>query len=279
MASATTEITEHEVEIDGARIHYLQAPQQTAEPILYLHGNPTASWLWEPFLEKTGGIAPDLPAFGRSRGAPGFGYTLNDYVAFVGAFRRELGLDRVRFVIHDIGAIIGMVHAQREPQSIERLVLMNHAPLLPGYKWHSAARLWRTPLVGELGMRLVFTRRALPRLLKRDDTPAPPDFVAKVAEHLDRDTKSAILKLYRSMSEDELEALGSDLGKVTAPTLVVWSDEDPYIPARFGAEYCEALGGDCELALYEGAGHWFWLERPDAIERVTRFVAGDATDA
>ena len=264
------------VTVEGAQIHYLQAPQQTDQPVLYLHGNPTASWLWRPFLERTGGIAPDLPAFGGSRGAGDFGYTLSDYADWVAAFRRELGLERVRFVIHDIGSIIGLVHAQREPDGIERLVLMNHAPLLPGYHWHLAARLWRTPKVGEAMMRLLFTPRIVPQLVRsRRDQRAPVDFSQQVADGLTTETKKAILLLYRSMSEDDLAAAGADLRKIKAPTLVAWSDKDPYIPGRFGAEYCAALGGDCELAFYKGAGHWFWLERPEAIERVTTFVCDE----
>ncbi len=57
-------------------MHWRQAGDA---PILYLHGVPAAGWTWEPFLARSGGIAPDLPGFGRS-GKPGdFDYSIPGY--------------------------------------------------------------------------------------------------------------------------------------------------------------------------------------------------------
>ena len=54
------------------------------------------------------------------------------------------------------------------------------------------------------------------------------------------------------------------------PALVVWGQQDPYIPARFGKAYADVLGA--ELLELADAGHWPWLDRPDAIERVVEFL-------
>lgn len=268
-------VTERSVEVDGAQIHVLEAPRESGEPILYLHGNPTASWLWTPFLERTGGIAPDLPAFGRSTPSPAFDATLEAYAQFVVAFADACMPQRFALVVHDIGAIAGLVAAQRIPERITRLVVMNHAPLLPGYRWHWGARLWRRPVVGELGMRFVFTRRGMRRVLfSRKGDPLPEDFLANVRAGLDAEEKRAILALYRSMSEADLAEAGANLGRITAPALIVWATEDPYIPARFGADYAEALGGETKLDTVEGAGHWMWLEEPRVVNRVAAFLNG-----
>ena len=56
------------------------------------------------------------------------------------------------------------------------------------------------------------------------------------------------------------------------PALVVWGMKDPYIPARFVAEYAQALP-HAELMELEDAGHWPWLDRPDVIERVVDFLS------
>ena len=56
------------------------------------------------------------------------------------------------------------------------------------------------------------------------------------------------------------------------PSLVFWGMRDPYIPARFAHEYAQALPNS-ELVELDGAGHWWWLDRPEAIERVTTFLA------
>ena len=58
------------------------------------------------------------------------------------------------------------------------------------------------------------------------------------------------------------------------PALVVWGARDPYIPARFGSAYANALG-NAELLELPDAGHWPWLDRPDVIERVVDFLSAE----
>ena len=82
----------------------------------------------------------------------------------------------------------------------------------------------------------------------------------------------AFLRLYRSAPPELLEASGSRLGEILAPSLVLWPTEDPFIPRHFGPAYADALGGESELEVVEGAGHWARLDRPDLVERVTRFL-------
>jgi pimeloyl-ACP methyl ester carboxylesterase len=59
----------------------------------------------------------------------------------------------MRLVLHDWGAV-GLAFAQRAPERIERLVAIDAVPLLPGYRWHPIARVWRTPVAGEVAMGL-----------------------------------------------------------------------------------------------------------------------------
>ena len=237
-------------------------------PVLYLHGVPTSSDDWVGFLARTGGLAPDLPGFGRS-GKRGDGdFTMPGYDRFVEAFLDHAEVERVRLVVHDWGAV-GLLWAQRCPERVERLVVINAVPLLPGYRWHRMARLWRARGVGELVMgatnrRTVgWTRRyvGLPEVL--DD---------EVFAHFDQGTQRAILKLYRSSPEDALAAAGRNLAVVDAPALVVWGDEDPYIPPRFGDGFAAALG-DATVEHLPDAGHWPWLERPDLFARLCDWIA------
>jgi pimeloyl-ACP methyl ester carboxylesterase len=260
--------------VDSPGVPASTAPSPAAErpaPILYLHGVPTSSEDWLPFLERGGGIAPDLPGFGRS-GKPGYlKYTIDEYADFIERFLDVLGIERVRMVVHDWGAV-GLAFAQRAPERVERLVVMNAVTFLPGYRWHRTARIWRTPVLGELAMGAT-TRRAL-RIATREAnvTPGPlPDaWIDSVLAHLDQGTQRAILRLYRSSPSEVLAKAGARLHDLTMPALVVWGMRDPYIPARFAHEYARAL--HAELLELADAGHWWWLDRPDAIERVLAFL-------
>src|SRR4051812_8537655 len=148
-------IEERTREIGGVHVAWREAPARTAAPVLYLHGVPTDGDDWLPFLEQTGGYAPDLPGFGRSAKPPHFDYSIDGYEAFLREYVNQLGLERFCLVVHDWGSL-GLALAQAEPERIERLVVMNAVPLLPGYRWHRTARAWRTPLVGEMTMGFTF---------------------------------------------------------------------------------------------------------------------------
>jgi pimeloyl-ACP methyl ester carboxylesterase len=266
-------VSDHTGDLDGLPIFWRSAPAPNgAVPPLYLHGVPTNSDDWLPFLERTGGLAPDLPGFGRS-GKPGsLRYTIDEYAGFLERYLDLVEVERVSLVVHDWG-VVGLAFAQRRPERVERLVVIDAVTFLPGYRWHRTARLWRTPIVGELVMGS--TTRPLLRLISRESnaTPGPmPDaWLDTVLDHFDQGTQRAILRLYRSSPPEVLVAAGSQLGRLTMPALVVWGQRDPYIPARFGRAYAEALP-NAELLELPDAGHWPWLDRPDMIDRVAGFL-------
>ncbi len=269
-------VSDHTGDLDGLPIFWRSAPPPAGVLTpLYLHGVPTNSDDWLPFLERTGGLAPDLPGFGRS-GKPGsLRYTIDEYADFLERYLDHVEVERVSLVVHDWGAV-GLAFAQRRPERVERLVIVNAITFLPGYRWHRTARLWRTPVIGELVMGS--TTRPLLRLTSREAnaTPGPMGdaWLDTVLDHFDQGTQRAILRLYRSSPPDVLAAAGSRLALLTMPALVVWGARDPYIPARFGRAYAEALP-NAELLELPDAGHWPWLDRPDTIDRVAAFLGAD----
>jgi pimeloyl-ACP methyl ester carboxylesterase len=277
------EVSDHTGELDGLPVFWRSAPApggaDASPPPLYLHGVPTNSDEWLPFLARTGGLAPDLPGFGRS-GKPGsLRYTIPEYDGFIERFLQEAGVERVSLVVHDWGAV-GLVFAQRRPELIERLVVINAVPFLPGYRWHRTARLWRTPLLGELAMGSI-GRRTLRYASKESNVtpgPMPEAWLDNVLDHFDQGTQRAILRLYRSSPPDVLAAAGARLGELSMPSLVLWGMADPYIPTRFARAYAEALPAS-EMVELPDAGHWPWLDRPDVVDRVVDFLGGDSGSA
>jgi pimeloyl-ACP methyl ester carboxylesterase len=269
--SPTVTSREHLEEIDGIPVFWRTAPGDEP-PVLYVHGVPTSSDLWRPFLERTGGIAPDLPGFGRSAKRADGDYTIAGYRRFLERFLDHLGVNRFRLVVQDWGGV-GLLLAQARPEQVERLVIFNCVPFLPGYRWHLLARIWRTPVVGELAMGA--TTKAGLRLLSRTATatpgPLPADMVDWVHQQFDQGTQRAILRLYRSSPPQALAAAGADLARIEAPALVLWSQDDPFLPPSFGAAYAQRLP-NAQLREVEGAGHFPWLDRPELIAEAADFL-------
>jgi pimeloyl-ACP methyl ester carboxylesterase len=264
-------VKERRGEIDGLSTFWLEAGR---EPILYVHGVPNDADLWRPFLERTGGMALDLPGFGRSAKPADFPYSTDGYSAFVERFLDEAGLDRVSLVMHDWGAA-ALGFAQSRPARVDRVVVIDAVPLLPGYRWHRVARLWRLPVVGELTMGFTTKwglRRSARDWLPRVDDQERREFVERIWERFDHGTQRAILKLYRSAPAEELGRAGRRLAEIRCPALVLWGALDPYIASAFAHEYAGALAGETRLELIDDASHWPWLDRPDVVDTVVRFL-------
>jgi pimeloyl-ACP methyl ester carboxylesterase len=268
-------VTEETIALDDQPV-FLRRAGDEAVPILYLHGLPTTSFDWLGPLEFGGGIAVDLPGFGRSGKRGDLDYSLAGHVAFVDRLLGTLEIDRVRLCMHDWGAAVGLAWASAHPERVERLVVVNGVPLLGGFRWRGWARAVRTPLVGPVAVGFA-TPRMVRRLSSRAcgaGTPMPEPFLDSVSEHIDLGTERALLRLLRSATPESLAAAGVDLGRIDAPALVLWGARDPWIPARFGAGYAAALG-DATLETIEDAGHWPWLEHPELAERMIRHLAGE----
>jgi pimeloyl-ACP methyl ester carboxylesterase len=263
------------VVVDGVSTFIRRIPGE-GPPVLFVHGNPTHSEDWMPFLQRMRGpaIALDLPGFGRSERPPpeSFDYSMAGYARFVGRFLERMGIGEYSLVVHDWGGV-ALITAQRDPGRLRRLAILNSVPLLPGYRWHRVARLWRTRWVGEASTRL-WSRRLADLALREargDWSRFDPAFVDLIWDHLDEGTFRAVLRLYRSAPEEALDAAGRDLGSIGCPTLVVWGLKDRYIPARFGRDYAARIPG-AELLELPEAGHWPWRDEPAIIDRVIRFL-------
>ena len=257
---------ERTVELDEGPVHWWEAGDA---PILWLHGVPNAGAMWHDFLACCGGVAVDAPGFGQTGKRADMDYSLAFYGRFVERFLDHLAWEQCRLVGHDWGGAWALAFAQHAPERVERLALVDSVPLLPGFRWHRMARLWRARGIGEIVMGTT-NRRTVGWARRHVGLPEVMD--DEVFAHFDQGTQRAILKLYRSAPEDALAAAGRHLADVTAPALVVWGDRDPYIEPRFGDGFAAALG-DATVEHLPDAGHWPWLERPDLVARLCAWIA------
>jgi haloalkane dehalogenase len=145
--------TSHFVEVHGHRMHFVDEGQ--GDPILFLHGNPTSSYLWRnviPNLTHQGCcIAPDLIGMGKSD-HPDLDYSFFDHVHYLEAFIAELALTNITLVLHDWGSALGLHYAQRHETNVKALCLMEFIHPMTWDDWQEPAKslfqAFRTPQVG-----------------------------------------------------------------------------------------------------------------------------------
>ena len=123
-------------EVLGSRMHYVE--HGSGDPILFLHGQPTFSYLWRkvmPELEGRGRlIAVDLIGYGMSD-RPDIPYDIDDHIRYLDGFIEALGLDRITIVSHDWGSFFGFHYAHRHPERIKGLAFMEAMLTpIPGYE-------------------------------------------------------------------------------------------------------------------------------------------------
>jgi len=116
------------VDVLGHRIHYIE--EGRGMPVLFIHGNPTSSYLWRNVLPaiaadtRRWGIALDLPGFGRSDKLTDGDYTLDRYYKVLDGFIEKLALKDLVLVLHDWGGPLGMMYAARHRENVKAVALM-----------------------------------------------------------------------------------------------------------------------------------------------------------
>jgi pimeloyl-ACP methyl ester carboxylesterase len=271
------QLTERTTEIAGIRT-FVRERAGDGPPTVFVHGNPTSSSDWLPFMERLEGpaIAFDLPGFGRSeRPDPSrFDHSLSAYADFIERLLGELAPDGYQLVVHDWGGA-ALPAALRDPGRLRRLVVINTVPFNGSYRWHWVARIWRRRRIGEL-FNATNSRAAtaqLLRLARPGLKPMPPEMVDEIWSNWDAGMSRAVLALYRSADPAVLALAGADLGKLDCPALVAWGTRDPYLGTEQGRWYARVLP-NAELLSLPGAGHWPWIDRPELVERVVGFLGG-----
>ena len=176
-------VSQH-VEVLGSRLHYIDTGPVAGsdEVVLFLHGNPTSSYLWRNIIPHVAPrarcIAPDLIGFGGSD-KPDIDYRFEDHVRYIDAFVAALGLDRLTLVIHDWGSAIGLHWARRHAARVKGIAMMEFIAPVPSWSdWPEdlcpVFQAFRSPGSGEdlvIGQN-IFIEKVLPGAVVRGLTEA-----------------------------------------------------------------------------------------------------------
>ncbi|MFN3257545.1 MAG: alpha/beta fold hydrolase [Ilumatobacter sp.] len=237
---------------------------------VFVHGNPETAAVWMPLRDAlvASGISSDEIV---CLSPPGFGAPLpHDFEPVAESYRSWLadeldelrsGGDTVDLVGHDWGAghVYGLL-ADR-PDAVRSWAADIGGLLHPDYVWHDAAQAWQTPEVGEQVIDMMVTMPLDERVALFEGLGLPNSMAAEMAPALDADMGRAVLALYRSAPEPELQALADRLAATTlSPGLIITAVDDAYVSADLAGPVAQRLGAD-ELRL-DGQGHWWMVSDP-----------------
>ncbi|TVP73938.1 MAG: alpha/beta fold hydrolase [Nitriliruptor sp.] len=260
--------------VDGVRSRVVSAgPSDNGEAVVFVHGNPGPlddyDALFADLGEDVRRIAMDMPGYGDSDRPRDFDYTVEGSAAHLGGLLDQLDVDTAHLVLHDFGGQWGLRWAADHRDRLGSVTLINTG-ILVDYSWHKFARIWQTPILGEI-FQATTIKPALRFLLNRDNPHKfPAEFVDRIWSHSDWGHRRAVLALYRACKDIDSVAqpLADAFRGDAVPTLVIWGDEDAYIPARF-AEVQATIFPNAEIHHLPGLGHWPMIDDPAAVTSLT----------
>jgi pimeloyl-ACP methyl ester carboxylesterase len=256
--------------VDGLSSPVLEAgPEDAREAVVFVHGNPGSSSDWTALLDATGefgrAVAVDMPGFGKADKPRDFDYEVPAYAEFLQGALRELGIERVHLVVHDFGGPFGLTWGLAHPEAWASAVMIN-VGVLPGYEWHSMAKRWQTPVLGELTQAWI-PRWGWRRAMQTSNPKGLPEwFVDKMYDDYDRGTRNTVLKLYRATPDPASTAaeLGAAAAALHRPALVVWGAKDPYIGVEYAERQREFFDVQ-DVEILPDSGHWPFQDDPDGV--------------
>jgi haloalkane dehalogenase len=257
---------------DGIRLARIDEGEGPA--VVLFHGEPTWSFLWRkvipPLLEAGYRvIAPDLPGFGRSDKPTDFGwYSYDRHVAAATWLLEQSGVRDATFVVHDWGGPIGMRIASEHPEMCARIVVMDTGVFNGRQRMSEAWLTFRD-----------FVRRTedlpISMLVTGACASAPDDEVAAAYDAPFPDAASkAGARAFPLMLPTSPDDPGAAAGQAAAegiaasgiPSLCLWADSDPIIPAKVGKAVAERLNLTPPETI-ENAGHFLQEDRGEEIGR------------
>ncbi|HEY3003800.1 MAG TPA: haloalkane dehalogenase [Kribbellaceae bacterium] len=249
---------------------------------LFLHGNPTSSYIWRNVMPHVGEVArcvaPDLIGFGQS-GKPGIGYGFLDHADYLDAFIERLGITSAYLVAQDWGTALAFHLAARRPGLVRGLAFMEFIRPMPSWaefahndETRDLFRRFRTPGAGEeliIGANL-FVEAVLPRSVIRELT--EEEMSVYRAPFLDPDSRLPVWRLPNELPiagepaavHDALTRAHDALASSTYPKLLFVGDPGVLVSPAFGECFAAGLR-DCELVRLGRGAHYLQEDHPEAI--------------
>lgn len=271
----------HFVDLGPGRLHYVDEGE--GRPILFLHGNPTWSFLYRDVIrdlsDEYRAIAPDYYGFGLSDKPRYWSYRPEDQARIIAEFIEELGLENLTLVVHDWGGPIGISYAEDHPENVESLVVLNSAvwPLDDRLRF----RLWSSLVGGPVGRYFGKRYNYLPKRMlsmgvsdrSRLSEQVTRHYTAPLAEPGDRMGTWIFAREVTGSSAWLARLWDRRAAIADIPTLIVWGMND----RAYGTDILRTWQGlfpEARTVEYADASHYVPEEKgPQLAAEIRDFLA------
>src|SRR6266852_4739657 len=285
-----------QVSVLGSTMAYREAGNPDAPVALFLHGNPTSSYIWRNIIPQVAPvahcIAPDLIGFGQS-GKPDIAYRFEDHVRYLDAFIAAAGIEQAYLVAQDWGTALAFHLAARRPEFVRGMAFMEFIRPMPTWDdFHQvpaareAFRKFRTPGEGE---RMIlegnaFVERVLPGAIKRKLS--EEEFAVYRAPFPTPQSRRPTWRLPNELPiagepadvYATLEAAHAGLKSSHYPKLLFVGDPGALVSPAFAERFAATLR-NCRLVQLGAGAHYLQEDHPETIGRSVAAWIGEIEGA
>lgn len=277
MSPATDVVTSRYVDAGGVRLHYVDAGDGPA--LVCLHGGGPGASSLENFAPNIAALSRrfrvllvDMPRFGRSEKVVTDAPRLTLYAGAVAGLMDAIGLERAAFIGNSMGGQAAMKLAVDRPERVRALVVIGSTPI-------DGAGISPMPAEGVRLLQRYYTgdgpsvhkMRQLVETMVYD-----PALVTEevVQARYEASVEPEVLAMHAAgAAQPRMESLEGQLGRIAAPTLIVWGAEDRAGPIDVGLRMLRMLP-DARMHVFNRCGHWAQIEHADEFnELVAGFLA------
>jgi len=266
--------------VEGTNISYIEKGQ--GNPIVLVHGIPTSSFLWRDMIEElsTHGrvIALDLPGFGFSDPPRNKDYSISNYARVFERFLQALSVEQATLVCHDLGGPITLTYALRHPDKYERLIILDtflHRDLPP---WPLSMKMAKIRPIGEIFMWIGGKSIARAGLQEGviDKSRVSEGLVKRyyMPDGNPNKLNRSMLGTLRIDYMKDLEFIEKNLKTIKKPTLILWGENDTFLPLYLGERIQKDIKGS-KMERIPNCGHFVQEDQPErATKVILEFLAG-----
>ncbi|MEN8768579.1 MAG: alpha/beta hydrolase [Candidatus Arcticimaribacter sp.] len=249
------------MEINGMKVHYRDEGAGT--PIVLIHGTGASLHTWNDWttdlVKNYRVIRLDLPAYGLTGQDPQKRYSSKDYVDLLHAFLGELKVDKFHLAGNSLGGLVSWLYASYHPEKVEQLVLLDPSGF-PFKNTPMVIKMAKTPILNNF-IRYVTPRSFIEKNIKEvyfDETLIKESTIDR---YHDLSQYKGNRQAFIDRSFVEREDYTERLGLIQASTLILWGENDAWIPVSDAPKFKAAIK-DAQMVIMPNTGHVPMEERP-----------------